>query len=383
MYRIVTVENQAQAELFIALPKVIYQNDPNWVQPLDLDIEAVFDQQKNKFFRNGACERILLYQEDRLIGRCAVFHTTKYKAEQPTGGIGFFECINSQEAANTIFDYCKQWLSDKGYEAMDGPINFGERDKWWGLVIEGYQPALYCMNYNLPYYKTLFEQYGFQIYYNQECYGMQIADEFSDKIRNNHAKYKNDPTFSVKHFEPKLLEQFAADFTTVYNKAWKSHGGGKTLNINQTKQMFKTMKPIMDKQICFLLYHNDTPIGGWLNLPDLNFYFKQYKGKLGLWQKIQLIINQRLKRNPNMVGLVFGVIPEWQGKGVDAYLIVEGYNRMSKHTNYQYFEMQWIGDFNPKMINVAKGLGAHITRKLATYRYLFDINKPFSRHPYI
>ena len=49
----------------------------------------------------------------------------------------------------------------KGMEAMDGPINFGERDRWWGLITEGFTPPLYCMNYNPPYYIALFENYGF------------------------------------------------------------------------------------------------------------------------------------------------------------------------------------------------------------------------------
>ena len=46
-------------------------------------------------------------------------------------------------------------------EAMDGPINFGERDKFWGLLIEGFSEPLYAMNYNAPYYKELFEKTSF------------------------------------------------------------------------------------------------------------------------------------------------------------------------------------------------------------------------------
>lgn len=49
---------------------------------------------------------------------------------------------------------------------------------------------------------------------------------------------------------------------------------------------------------------------------------------------------------------------------------------------YEEYEMQWIGDFNPKMLNVAQGLGnVHQSRKLTTYRYLFDRTKEFKRHP--
>lgn len=42
--------------------------------------------------------------------------------------------------------------------------------------------------------------------------------------------------------------------------------------------------------------------------------------------------------------------------------------------------MQWIGDFNPRMIKIAENLETKVTRKLATYRYIFDRNLPFERH---
>jgi hypothetical protein len=52
----------------------------------------------------------------------------------PPGAMGFFECINDKEAAFILFDACKNWLSERGMEAMDGPVNFGDRDRWWGLA---------------------------------------------------------------------------------------------------------------------------------------------------------------------------------------------------------------------------------------------------------
>jgi hypothetical protein len=43
--------------------------------------------------------------------------------------------------------------------------------------------------------------------------------------------------------------------------------------------------------------------------------------------------------------------------------------------------MQWIGEFNPKMINVAESLTPNRSRILTTYRYLFDRTKEFKPHP--
>ncbi|WP_449435012.1 hypothetical protein [Pedobacter steynii] len=54
--------------------------------------------------------------------------------------MGFFECINDKEAAFKLFDTAKLWLAENGMEAMDGPINFGENDSFWGLLVEGFTP---------------------------------------------------------------------------------------------------------------------------------------------------------------------------------------------------------------------------------------------------
>src|SRR5690554_1643066 len=67
-------------------------------------------------------------------------------------------------------------------ETMDGPINFGERDQWWGLLVEGFYEPLYNMNYNFPYYVDLFENYGFKTYFNQECFALPITQKLQKKL---------------------------------------------------------------------------------------------------------------------------------------------------------------------------------------------------------
>src|SRR5437868_14884605 len=89
---------------FIKVPLQIYKNDPNFIRPLDKDITEIFDPYKNRAFRSGECARWILKDEhENLIGRIAAFVNKKYRNKgdtQPTGGIGFFECIKNQEAAD-------------------------------------------------------------------------------------------------------------------------------------------------------------------------------------------------------------------------------------------------------------------------------------------
>ncbi|MBA3828253.1 MAG: hypothetical protein H0X33_04900 [Taibaiella sp.] len=376
------VQTEADKKLFLKVATDIYINDPSWISPLDKDIEEVFDPNQNKYFKKGECNRWILIDDcDKAIGRVAAFVNRQYKEDQPTGGIGFFECSNNQGAADFIFDHCRKWLEERGMEAMDGPINFGERDKWWGLVVEGFYSPLYGMNYNPPYYQKLFEQYGFKTYFNQVCFAMKVQDRPDEKFYQRHALIKKDPDYKAVTIRKSQLEKFAKDFTYIYNKAWAGHGGGKSLDERQVIKMFKKMKPVMDEDIIWFTYYKEEPIAMWVNLPDLNQYFKHLHGKFGLVQKLKFLWLQKFGKCSRFVGLVFGIIPEHQGKGIDAFIIIEGANLIQPKAKYDDYEMLWIGDFNPKMINIAENLGTTRSRILSTYRFLFDREKEFHLHP--
>ncbi|WP_326982369.1 hypothetical protein VUJ46_19630 [Chryseobacterium sp. MYb264] len=376
------VQNETQKKEFLEFPGTLYQHDRNYIRPLNKDIEEVFDPQKNKFFKNGECERFLFRNKlNQLVGKVAVFINEAYCQSQPTGGIGFFDCINDQPTANFIFDHCKIWLQQRGMEAMDGPVNFGERDKFWGLLIDGFAEPLYGMNYNFPYYKELFENYGFHIYFEQLCFSRSVFADVSRVFTVMHAKHKRNPEISAVRLTKDKLGKFAKDFTEVYNKAWASHGEGKQLEETKTMKMFEKMCPIINEHISWFVYENEKPIAMWMNIPDTNRWFKYLNGKFGIWEKLKFLWIKRWKKNEKMIGLVFGVVPEWQRKGIEGFMIWEGTQHIRKYTDFKVTELQWIGDFNPKMIKIAENLDTEVTRKLATYRYLFNRNKIFQKHP--
>jgi hypothetical protein len=377
------VSDKKTAKEFLDVNVLINEGDPNYIRPLDKDINEVFDSKKNKAFRHGEVIRWILKDQDgKLIGRIAAFSNKKYKNkgdDVPVGGVGFFDCINDQDAADMLFDVAKHWLMQRGMQAMDGPINFGERDRWWGLLVEGFEPPVYCLNYNPPYYKELFENYGFKNFFNQHCYALKVMERVQDKFYVRHAMIAGDPDFSACHIKKSQLEKFAKDFTIVYNKAWSTHGGMKQLSLPLVLKLFQTMKPIMDEKVCWFIYYKNEPIGIWINLPDLNQWFKYLNGKFDLLHKLKFLWIKKTKKCNKFTGLVFGIVPEFQGKGVDAYMIMEGAKIIQGQHLYDDYEMQWIGEFNPKMINVAQSLGTYRSRLLYTYSYFFFRTKEFKR----
>jgi len=383
------VESSLSRKNFLELPVRLYKDESNWIRPLDNDIEAVFDPEKNKMFQRGSCCRwILKNSESAVIGRVAAFIDTKTRDlnDQPTGGMGFFECENNKEAAFVLFDCCKNWLMEQGIEAMDGPINFGERHQWWGLLVDGFHKPLYGMPYSLAYYREFFESYGFQTYFKQFTYKTLFSlDSLSEIILWKAKRVERNPDFTIVHFNEKNASRFIRDFVQIYNEAWVSSiPGVDVMTVDQATEMFESLRAIMHEKLLWFAYHKDQPIGFFIMTPDLNELLRDLNGKLGLIGKLRFLHYKHIRKNKNAIGLIFGVVPDFQSKGIDAAMIYrfskEGFD--SKFP-FRTLEMNWIGDFNPRMMHVMEHIGASVYKTHITYRKLFDENKAFKRSPII
>ncbi len=384
-YSVIEVKNKAQNEAFIMCPVSLYRNEKKWIRPLNQDIEKVFDRKKNKYFRHGDATRFLLKDTENqtVVGRIAVFYDEKSAAkgnDQATGGLGFFECINEQEAANLLFDTAKEWLKTKGMEAMDGSINFGDRNENWGLLAEGfeYEPN-YQMPWTFPYYLDLFENYGFQVYFKQFTFFRNVnMNNIAESSIAKAKRIKRNPDYRFEMIDKKNLNLYADYFREVYNDAWANFSGVGTLSRAHCYSIMKSLKPVIDERLMVFAFHKQRPIGFLLMIPELNQVFKHVNGKMNLIGKLKFLYYKKTVNKA--LGIVFGITPDFQAKGVEAALSMYFADiAMSKGFPYKTIELNWIGDFNPKMIHVVNQFGFEVKKVHNTYRFLFDREKEFRR----
>jgi hypothetical protein len=384
-FKLQVVNNKHTVKKFLNLPSQIYHQDDKYIRPLDTDIEKIFNSNLNKKFRKGDAIRwILLDEKNKTVGRIAAFYESgsAKKNKLLTGGCGFFECINNQEAAFILFDAAKDWLKQNGMQAMDGPINFGSRETFWGCLVDGFYEPNYNMPYNQAYYNDLFTAYGFKNYFNQYTYHMPLDPNIMDpSIPDNADRLKTDPSYLIRNVNKRQLNKFAGDFTTIFNEAWANFPGVKPMNKKQSLAMFNSMKAVVDERAVIFAYYNDKPIGFFIMIPDLFQSYKRFNGKFGPIQKLQLFYDLKVsKPYTKLIGLIFGIIPEYQKKGVSGGMIMHFADQVGKPGfKYTDLEMNWIGDFNPGMQKLVGQLGATIRKTHITYRYLFDRNAKFER----
>lgn len=371
--QIIPVDNSQLKKDFLHTAKIIYQNDKNWICPLDIEVENVFDPSKNTFFEHGECSRwILKNEKGELIGRIAAFVNEKkaYNYEQPTGGIGFFECINNQQAANLLFDTAKQWLVNKGMKAMDGPINFGENDTFWGLLVEGFTPPSFGMNYHLPYYKSLFEAYGFEKMYEQITNHLAVNKPFPERFTKIANWVAKKPGYTFEHFSSKNADKYISDLMEIYNDAWKDFENFVPIKKETLQESFNSMKPIMDEKLIWFAYLNGEPASFVVIIPDANQMIKGFNGKLGLVEKLKFAY-RRWVGVSRMRAIVMGTKSAYQKHGLESALFIKLKEYVLPLKQYNELELSWVGDFNDKMLAIHEATGATFGKRHLTLRKIF------------
>lgn len=380
--KLIEVKDRQSIRSFLEVPKQLYRNDPNWVCPLDMEIENTFNPEKNASFKNGEASRwVIVNTNGSLAGRIAAFFdkTKAYHNPQPTGGIGFFECINDQQAADLLFDTARNWLASKGMQAMDGPVNFGENFVNWGLLVEGFEQQGYGMPYNFPYYKDLYEKYGFRVFFEQYSFHDNFSRDYPEQMRKFGERFWKKPDYAFRHLNMKKAKDFIRDLTNMYNLVWADfHENYTPLKFEDLYQIFNESKALLDERFIWFGYYKGQPIGFLIAFPDLNEVFKKLKnGRLTPLNILRLMYYKRRAITRCRL-LLSGVIPEFQRTGVVGGIYVKLTDTM-RAAGLKELELSWVGDYNQTVNHLYGQFGAQKAKTHITYRFLFDPSAPFAR----
>jgi len=388
--KIVEVITKQDKKEFIDFPKELYKTDPFWVSPLDSGIESVFDPEKNNTYRHGEAIRWILKDDNgQTTGRIAAFidRIRSSANRQPTGGIGFFEVIESKEAAFRLFNVAREWHISHGMAAMDGPINFGENDTNWGLLVDGFMQQAFGMPYHKRYYRSFFEEYGFKNYFEQYSYHREVRGldkkivQFPERFMKIAEWLSKRPGYSFHHFEFGRKEKYVKDITEIYNTTWSVFKEDFTpLDPAFLEESLEKARLIIDEKLIWFAYFNDKPIAFFVLFPDLNQILKHFNGKLHLFNLIRFFYYRATHEMTRMRAVVGGVHPTHQNSGVESAIFLHLYEVFKKKPWFRELELSWVGDFNPKMMAIYEALGAKKAKTHITYRFLINSELTFIRY---
>jgi hypothetical protein len=116
-------------------------------------------------------------------------------------------------------------------------------------------------------------------------------------------------------------------------------------------------------------------------IPDWNQILIKLNGKINLWNLIKFFVYKKMKVITRTRILIMGVVPKFQGTGLESAVFWYLDNVMKRKLWYNQVELSWVGDFNPKMVAIYISVGGIHTKTHYTMRYLFDRTIHFERAP--
>ncbi|MEY2950210.1 MAG: hypothetical protein RLZZ248_1411 [Bacteroidota bacterium] len=361
------VHTRKDWEIFHAVPQQVYRKNPYWIAPLTTDIENGYQ----KLVKEGAAVQAFVLIDGKTgIGRISGY-VKRNQEDILEGGICFFECIQNSQAADMLFDAIEAFFIKEGVHQVDGPVNFGERDQYWGLLTEGFNHSpVFQENYHPPYYRAFFENHDYLPFEKILTLSAQMKDVHMDRFRALARRIKNRSTITFKKLTRDKLEQWAADITEIYNQTFFNSPYFRIMESATVLKIMKAVQPFIDPDLGCIAYDGDRPVGFCTLMPDLNPYLKGLNGKVGGWRGLLFLLRFKLAAKKNIKGIAFGIVPDYQSKGVYP-LLIDFLGTPKIFNKYQKVYLATIRANNEVMVNTTMNLGVQVERVHYTFRKVF------------
>ena len=368
MINIVEVQSNKDLLKFIKFPFKLYKDNSSWVAPLISDQKTFFNPAKNPYFKHSEVQLFLAYKDNEIVGRISAQTNTNHNKihKDKIGFFGFFECIDDQEVANSLFDAAKEWIKTKGMDTMRGPASFSVNDEC-GLLINAFDKSpIVMMTYNPEYYIKLFENCGFEKSMDLLAYNAEVKPP-PERLKKLSDKIENRGHFTVRNLKTKNKKKLREDIEKIfiiYETAWSDNWGYVPMSADEFDLLVDSLLPIILPELIFIAEIDGEAVGLSVTLPDYNYVLKKMKGRMLPLGWLKFLLNKN--KIPGVRVVIMGVLDEYKGRGIDVVMYCKTHEVAQDHKiPFKEAEFSWILESNTMMNKIAATLDAKVYK---TYR---------------
>lgn len=238
----------------------------------------------------------------------------------------------------------------------------------WGSLVEGFSPpAVVMAPYNPPYFNDQFTAFGLAkikdllVYIIDACEGYQIPSRImtlTDRIAQRYG-------IRIMQVDMKHLNRDVEIINELSSQSLMDNWGYSGITPAEVQVMTRDLKPIIHpKAVLFAEDSSDSPVGFAIAIPDVNLILKQIKGKMLPLDWIKLLWGLSRLKQYRMFAL--GVVPQYQGKGIDSLIYRALYE--SIFSPDLRMEINYVLEDNGLMNNAIIKLGAKPLRRYLIYQ---------------
>jgi len=338
---------------FIDLPYRLHQRDPLWVPPLRRDVEMLLSPTKNPFFEHADAEYFLAERNGEVVGRIAAISNRLHNQthDDRVGFFGFFESIDDQEVADALFAAAAQWCRSRRHDVLRGPASFSVNDEC-GLLVDGFDtPPTLMMPHNPRYYVRLLERSGFTKAKDLWVYQGGHPEHYApvpERLARATELIRQRQGITLRPLNMKDFEGEVERIKELYNSAWEKNWGFVPMTDHEIDHLAEQFKPVVIPELVPMAEKDGKLIGFGIALPDLNTVFRSNRSGRLFPVIIRVLWALKTRRIRRARILLLGVVPAYQGRGVDAILYHWIWTKAGERGIY-WGEAGWILEDNPAM----------------------------------
>ncbi len=343
---------------FLAIAPPLYQGVPAWVRPLDAQLRARLDREREPFWRHAEGELLIARREGKDAGRLLVAHDRlrQERTGENTATFGLFEAPDDAHIARALFDEAARWAKERGLDSLTGPLFLSVHEEV-GLLVEGFGlPPRVLMPYNRDYYEGLLLQAGFVPAREFHAYEWDIQREAipeTKPLREN---------VVLRRFDRGNRADEVRQFLQVYNEAFADNWGFVPMTEAEADSAVGDFLRYADIALPRVAEVGGEPAGFILALPDFNEAIAHCKGTLWPFGLVRMLRHRCYIRNLRVATLA--VRPRFRPLRIAHHLIRQLWDA-ARMRGYRIAEFGYIDERNIVMRKIVERIGA---RKVKTYR---------------
>ncbi|MFZ5596676.1 MAG: GNAT family N-acetyltransferase [Bacillota bacterium] len=295
----------------------------------------------NPVHRHLEAQYFIAYRDNRPTGRIAAIKD-HLNPQQDTGFFGCFECENDAVAASALIETARDWLARKGCTVMVGPATFNSNQKV-GFLLKGYsrkpQPTL---PHNPPYYNDLMLESGLKKETDLLTFTWHKEMGVTEKIAGYARQAAGYPGLALSRLNP-FNGRAGALTRDLFNGTMSGNWGYIPLTMEESASMMSFCAMHADPDFMVIMWAEGKPAGIAIFLPT---------GQRGPQKSIRAAI--------------LGVMPEFRGKGLYAYLI-NHLIAVMVNKKYDLADVSQIHEDNRPMIKILSDMGLKESGRYRVY----------------
>lgn len=316
------VDSKSLLKDFIFLPEKIYKGSMRWVPPMYVDEWSFHNPKQNKALEYSDVIRLLVYQNNKAVGRIMGIINHKYNREHNEKTARFFalDCIHDQTVAHALIAYIEQWSKEKGMNKLIGPYGFSDKDPQ-GLQIEGLDllPVIATPT-NPDYLQKLVEHEEYSKELDCVSYQMPVPKQLSPVYQKIFERIYANKNFRLLEFTSKRqLKPYIIPVFRLVNETYAPLFGFVPMTEAEMKKFAAQYLPVLNPELVKVVVSTSNELIAFVvSMPDMSSGIQKAKGRLFPFGFIHVL--QSMKKT-NQLNLLLGAIkPPYRGKGINVLM---------------------------------------------------------------